>query len=88
LRSRDTFATMAVARTRVPAWIDDDNGGGYAAADRVEPAKDTGPPLGPLRPLRQETRAGPSLLHPARGLHKISHPFTITTTEVPTVQGD
>jgi hypothetical protein len=24
-----------------------DNGGGYAAADLVEPAKDTGPPLGP-----------------------------------------
>jgi putative transposase len=25
LRSRETFATKTAARTRVPAWIDDDN---------------------------------------------------------------
>jgi hypothetical protein len=86
-----------------------DNGGGCAAADLVEPAKDTGPPLGPQgcfasryarrayrRALDPRASATPqagnagrlSLPHPVRGLHKISHTFDITTTEVSTVRGD
>jgi hypothetical protein len=60
------------------------------ASHRAARDTPTGVPLTPepLRPLSQETRAGPSLPHPVGGLHKISHPFNITTTEVSTVPGD